>query len=213
MIKKQLVFFRNLQWQGCENCSLRDHRKKLRKKMFFELSTFFFQKTSERNVSVYWQKVFSGLCNWVLLVHRNVLRENLFSFKSMKFYHFPTMWKSSVFSCRNRKTCILPEKTRENFLCFTRPLDILEEKHISQLIIFRQFRKMKKTFGLLPKFYREFRQNCILRVQRNIMWIIFFIFRQKSFFSNIFNPWASKKIFDLLAQNSGCFQKLHSTSP
>ena len=92
----------------------------------------------------------------------------------MKFFHFQTMWKKSVFSCRNRKTCILREKMRENFLCFTRPLDILEKKQISQLIIFRQFWKMKKTFGLLPKFYRKFCQNCILRVLRNIMWIIFF---------------------------------------
>ena len=112
----------------------------------------------------------------------------------MKFYHFPTLWKSSVFSCRNRKTCILREKMRENFLCFTRPLDILEEKYISQLIIFRQFRKMKKTFGLLAKNYREVCQNCILRVQRNILWIIFLFF-DKSHFSQIFSTLERTKKF------------------
>ena len=215
MLKKHLDFFRNLHWQGCENCSLRDHRNNSRQKKFFELSTFLFhfQKTSERNVSVYWQKVFSGLCNCVLLVHRNVLRKNLFFFKSMKFYHFQTMWKSLAFSCRNRKICILLENLREIVLCFTRPLGILEEKHFSQMIISRQLRKLKKTFGFLPKFCRELCQNCILRVLRNILCTIFFLFSTEVIFWNIFNPWASKKTFDLLAQNSGCFRKMHSTCP
>ena len=140
-------------------------------------------------------KKFSAVCgNCVLLVHRNILRRNRFSFKSMKFFHFQTMWKSSVFSCRNRKTCILREKLKKNFLCFTRPLVIIEEKYISQLIIFRQFRKMKKTFGLLPKNYREICQNCILRVQRNIMWIIFLFF-DKSHFSQIFSTLERAKKF------------------
>ena len=197
MIKKQLDFFRKLHWQGSENCSLHDHRKNLRKKKFFELSTllFHFQKTSERNVSVYWQKIFSGLWNCVLLVHRNILKKNLFCFKSMNFYHFQTKWINLAFSCRNWKTCILPWKFEGIFLSFTRPLDVLEEKPFSQLIIFRQFRKVKKPFGLLPKFYRELCQNCILCVQRNILCIYFFLFSTEVIFLNFFQYLSEQKIF------------------
>ena len=132
-------------------------------------------------------KNFQRVWNCVLLVHRNVLRKNLFSFESMNAYHFQTMRKILAFSCRNRKTCIRPEKLGENILCFRPPLDILEEKLISHLIISRQFRNMKKTFGLLPKFFWQLRQNCILRVQRNIMWISFFSFFDEINFSQIFS--------------------------
>ena len=78
-------------------------------------------------------------------------------------------------------------KIGEKFLCFSPPLDILEENSISHLIISRQFRKRKKTFGLLPKVYRQLRQNCILRVQLNFMWIIFFSFFDDSHFSQKFS--------------------------
>ena len=104
-------------------------------------------------------------------------------------------------------------KFEGKFLSFTRPLDILKEKHISQLIISEQLPKMKKTFIFLPKIYRELCQNCILRVQRNILCIIFFLFSTEVIFLHYFQSLSKQKNFRLLAQNSGCFQNLDSTCP
>ena len=126
----------------------------------------------------------------------------------MNIYQFQTRWKNLAFSCRNRKTCIRREKLGENFLCFTRPLDILEENHISQLIIFRQFRKKLKNHSACSRnFIGNFVKTAFSVSSETFCVYIFFLFSTEVIFLNYFQSLSEQENFRPFAPKFCLFWK------
>ena len=121
-----------------------------------------FQSLSEK-FSGSWQKFFSKFVKTAssMLMGKKSGRTDLM--KTLQFLIIFWYWAKSFRLFGKTLSTSLAK------LCCTRPLEIREEKRISQLISFQQFRKIKKTFGMLPKNLSANLSKLHYRVQRIII--------------------------------------------
>ena len=114
-----------------------------------------------RNFGPFSDKLLEGCQNWILLVHRNSLRKNIFLKNVCIVYHFGILSKNVLAICRKILRRVVKTAFHMSIGTVSRKTLFYEP------MLFSTFAELEqKRFGLLSKKFWRGCHNCILLVHR-----------------------------------------------